>query len=139
LKTFFYSAATALALCSTSCARNEHNIFPVSGKVTYDGAPAAGAAVFFTRQNRDYKDHLVMGVVQDDGSFELVCGPWGKGAPPGEYDVLIEWRPVIGQRNGNPQRAPDKLKGRYADATRPLLHAVVEAKNNELMPFEVTD
>jgi hypothetical protein len=26
-------------------------------------------------------EHVIMGIVQDDGSFELVCGPLGKGAP----------------------------------------------------------
>jgi len=135
-----FFAGMLLALCCTSCRKNEHNLYPVSGKVRYKGAPAAGAAVFFNRQNREsLNEHLVMAVVQQDGSFELVCGPWGKGAPPGQYDVLIEWKPVVAQLNGNPQRGPDKLNGRYADASRPLLHATVEAKKNELPSFELSD
>jgi hypothetical protein len=133
-------AVAVLALCGTSCGKNEHHLYPVSGKVTYKGSPAAGAAVFFNRQNREsLNEQLVMAVVQDDGSFELVCGPWGKGAPPGDYDVLIEWKPVVAQVNGNPQRGPDKLNGRYADPSRPLLHTSVEAKINELPPFDLTD
>ena len=133
-------AVAVLALHATSCRKNEHNLYPVAGKVTYHGVPAAGAAVFFQRQGREsLNEQLIMAVVQNDGSFELVCGPWGKGAPPGNYDVLIEWKPVVGQSNGNPLRGSDKLNDRYADANRPLLHATVEAKKNKLSPFELTD
>jgi hypothetical protein len=84
-------------------------------------------------------DHMIMGIVQDDGSFELVSGPPGKGVPPGTYDVLIEWKQIGGQSKGRPQQGADKLKGRYADPKRPLLHATVEAKATTLPPFELTD
>lgn len=134
------SMMAALALASASCGKNEHGLYPVSGKVLFKGAPAAGAAVFFYRQTTDpLREQMVMGVVGDDGSFELVCGPWGKGAPPGRYDVAVEWKPVVGQRNGNPRRASDKLNGRYADLRHLLLHAVVEPRPNELPPFELAD
>jgi hypothetical protein len=79
-----------------------------------------------------------MGIVQEDGSFELVCGSQGKGAPPGDYDVFIEWKRVLGQRKGGPQHSPDRLQGRYANRKRPLLHATVEARDNRLAPFELT-
>ena len=89
-------------------------------------------------------DHTIMGIVREDGSFELVSGLPGKGAPPGTYDVLIEWSahqvPVVGTRaRGRRHQAPDVLKGRYADPKRPLLHATVEAKATNLPPFELTD
>jgi hypothetical protein len=128
-----------LALASASCS-NKNNLYPVSGKVTYKGSPASGATVFFRRQGGDaMNDHMVMGIVQEDGSFELVCGSLGKGAPPGEYDVLIEWKHVSGQSKGRPLHGPDKLKGRYADPKRPLLYAKIEAKVTNLPPFELTD
>jgi hypothetical protein len=128
-----------LVLASASCS-NKHNIYPVMGKVTYQGVPAVGAAVFFHRQGGNpMNEHLIMGIVQEDGSFELVCGSLGKGAPPGEYDVLIEWRPVSGQSKGRPQHGPDKLKGRYADPKHPRLHATIEATGTNLSSFELTD
>ena len=83
-------------------------------------------------------DHTIMGIVQGDGSFELVCGSQGKGHPPGTYDVLIEWKPAD-QSKGRRQPGSDKLKGRYADPRRPLLHATVEAKATSLPPFDLTD
>jgi hypothetical protein len=129
--------AVALVLACTSCNRN---IYPVSGKVTYKGSPASGAAVFFFRQGGDStSEPAIMGIVQEDGSFELVCGSLGKGAPPGEYNVVIEWKQVSGQSKGRQQRGLDRLNGRYADPNRPLLHATVEAKTNDLPPFELTN
>jgi hypothetical protein len=128
----------ASALACASCG-NQNNIYPVSGKVMHQGAPATGAAVFFYRHGADsLNEHMIMGLVQEDGTFELVCGSLGKGAPPGEYDVLIEWKPASGQGRGRPERGPDKLEGRYADPKNPRLHAIVEAKANRLPPFELT-
>lgn len=130
-------AMIALLTCA-SCG-NQNNLYPVSGNVTYMGAPAAGAAVFFYRRGADsMNEHMIMGLVKEDGSFELVCGSLGKGAPPGDYDVLIEWKPAAGQGRGRPERGPDKLEGRYADRGNPRLHATIEAKANRLPPFELT-
>ena len=100
-------------------------------------APASGAAVFFVRQGGDASNEpAMMGIVQEDGTFELVCGSVGKGAPPGDYDVLIEWKV---QRQGRRQYGLDKLKGRYADRKNPLLHASVEAGVRNSFSFDLTD
>lgn len=136
---FLALVAVCLSLVCTSCRKSGPSIYPVSGKVLCRGAPATGAAVFFHRHGTDLSDQLTMGIVRDDGTFELVCGPLGKGAPAGDYDVTVEWRPVARQSGGNPQRGPDKLNGRYADVRNPLLHATVEARPNELPPFELTE
>jgi hypothetical protein len=137
-------AVAALALACGACGGN--GLYPVSGKVTFKGAPAAGAAVFFRRQGGDpMNEHLIMGLVQEDGSFDLVCGPLGKGAPPGAYDVLVEWRPPPQQARHRARPGPgvrgkgaDRLKGRYADPKRPRLHAVVKREANEVT-FALTD
>lgn len=137
-----YLTAAGALFCS-ACARE---IYPVTGKVMYKGEPAVGAAVFFHRRDADpAHEHLTMGIVKDDGSFTVVCGSLGAGAPPGEYDVLVEWKATRKQAKdrvqnapGHPStKAPDRLKGRYADARQPRLHAVVKAQTNELPPFEL--
>ena len=139
MRKVIFCLTAALAFACASCG-NKNNIYPVSGKVMYKASPAAGATVFLTRKGGDtINDHMIMGIVQEDGSFELVCGSLGKGAPPGEYDVLIEWKQVSGQSQGRPEHGPDKLKGRYADPKHPLLHTTVEAKTNDLPLFELTD
>jgi hypothetical protein len=126
-----------LALTCISCSNGLH---PVSGKVTYKGQPATGAAVFFKHQGVDaMNEQTVMGLVQEDGSFTLVCGAQGAGAPPGEYDVLIEWKQGPNRGKGRTQTMPDKLKGRYADPNRPLFHVTIKPGPNTLPPFELTD
>jgi hypothetical protein len=128
--------ATALLLACGSCANQ--GLYPVSGTVMYDGSPAVGAAVFFYHHGGDpMNDHMLMGIVQDDGSFEIVCGSLGKGAPVGDYDVVVEWKQPTNQGKGLANHATDKLRGRYADPKRPLLHARIEAKANLLPPFEL--
>lgn len=128
------------ALLGLACVSCGNGLYPVSGKVTYKGQPAAGAAVFFQRPGVDLlNEHMIIGLVQEDGSFELVCGSQGKGAPPGEYNVLIEWKDGPNRGRGRARAMPDKLKGRYADAQRPLLHATIKAGSNHLPPFELTD
>ncbi|OWK38278.1 hypothetical protein [Fimbriiglobus ruber] len=133
---FFLTAVLSLACASCG---SKNTLYPVSGKVMYNGAPASGATIFFHRQGGDpMNEHMIMGVVQDDGSFEIVCGSLGKGAPPGEYDIVIEWKPVTGQSKGRPQHGADKLKGRYADPKRPLLSASIKTEINNLPAFELT-
>jgi hypothetical protein len=128
----------AIPLAFVSCSTNK--LYPVSGKVTHKGSPASGATVFFQRKGGDTpNEHTIMGIVQEDGSFELVCGSLGKGAPPGEYDVLIEWKQRSTQGRGRGQHLPDKLEGRYADPKRPRLHATVKPEANSLPPFELAE
>jgi hypothetical protein len=131
------SVPAVLAFACVSCS---NGLYPVSGKVIYKGQPAAGATVFFHRQKGDpLNEHMIMGIVQEDGSFTLVCGPHGKGAPAGEYDVLIEWKQGPNRGKGRVRTMPDKLNSRYADPRRPLLHATLKAEANHLPPFELTD
>jgi hypothetical protein len=132
-------ALAVTALACISCG-NSNNLYPVSGTVTYKGKPAAGATVFFQRQGGDpMNEHALMGIVQEDGSFTLVCGPLGKGAPPGAYDVLVEWKRDLNPAKGLAHKGQDRLKGRYAAPKHPQLHAVVKAETNHLAPFELTD
>ena len=135
----------AMVLACSGCARD---LYPVSGKVLYKSAPAAGATVFFQRKGAaPMNEHLIMGIVRDDGSFKLVCGSLGEGAPEGEYDVLIEWKQTrkaakgdVKHGPGHPsQKSADRLNGRYADPKQPRLHAMVKAETNVLPAFELTD
>jgi hypothetical protein len=130
--------ALAVALACTGC-QGSRGLYPVSGKVTYNGEPAAGAYVFFRRPNADpVSAPLVMGVVKEDGSFTLYSGEH-EGAAPGEYAVLIQWRQGANPSGGRRERPPDRLQGRYADAEHPRLQASVKAGANHLPPFELTD
>ena len=74
-----YLCTTFVFFACSACSNTP--LHPVSGKVTYKGAPAAGATVCFQR-HADVSEHIIMGTVREDGSFELTCGTLRKGAPP---------------------------------------------------------
>jgi hypothetical protein len=131
--------AGLLALACVSC--GGESLHPVAGKVTYNGVPAVGATVFFQRQGA-VSDQVIMGSVRADGSFELVCGASGNGAPAGTYDVLIVWRSAGNdgkEVKGCCERKTDRLHGHYADPGNPRFHATVQPGGAKLPPFEITD
>jgi hypothetical protein len=134
----FTAAIAALFAALAGCGSTGRH--PVSGKVLYNGQPAVGASVTFVRKGAGAAtDHeAAQGVVQDDGTFTL-AGPTGKGAPPGEYIVLVEWKEGAGKVKGRSPglNAPDRLKKRYLDPNKPLLTATVETKTTQLPPFEL--
>ena len=136
-KPLFCVITATLALACSSCGHSPE-LYPVTGKVLVKGAPAVGATVFLQRQGIDpMNEQTIMGIVREDGSFSLVCGPYGQGAPPGEYDVFIEWRHRAERAKGH--MGTDRLKGHYADRKHPLLHAVVKAEPTSLPTFDLTD
>ena len=78
----------------------------------------------------------IMGVVEGDGSFRNRVRPVGKGRSGGRLRCARRMdachRTGVGRR---PQTGPDLLQGRFADPRHPLLHAKVEAEENQLSPY----
>ena len=136
---FILGSALIVTACLSGCG-NSNGLYPVRGKVLYKGEPAVGAAVYFHRKDapEPLTEQILQGVVQQDGAFE-VAGASGKGATPGDYVVLIEWKEGAGKSKGRAPAlsAPDRLKGRYLDPNNPVLTAKVEAATNQLPPFEL--
>ncbi len=127
--------------------------YPVHGTVLYQGKPAAGAVVYFHRVGSDDPSTAAspVGIVEEDGSFSLSCDGVGSGCPPGKYAVLVEWRDGAGDgivpvktaaktklvKRSRVRSGPDRLKGRYFDISKPLIHAEVLPQSNSLTPFEL--
>jgi hypothetical protein len=79
-----------------------------------------------------------------DGSFELTTFKSGDGAPEGSYYVFLYWPENAssqgkGKKNLRKDLGKDILKGRYSDHAHIKLRAQVEAKANQLPPFEIQD
>ncbi|HEV3081913.1 MAG TPA: carboxypeptidase-like regulatory domain-containing protein [Gemmataceae bacterium] len=131
-----FAAVMAVSLLMFAGCGGLNGRYPVSGKVVYNGEPAVGAMVIFVSKDAPSQTH--QGVVGEDGTFTL-AGPAGDGALPGEYTVLVEWKEGAGKSRGRSPglSAPDRLKKRYLDPKKPLLTATVEAKTNNLPPFEL--
>jgi hypothetical protein len=135
-------------------------LFPVSGKVLFKGEPAAGAVVYFHREGPPPipASTIPFGIVDEDGSFSLASDGQGDGCPPGKYAVLVEWKarsetpvaqPNPSRVKGKPKVIPvnsrstrndvDRLRGRYFDISKPLIHADILPQSNSLTPFELMD
>jgi hypothetical protein len=143
---FFTLTAIALAGSCPACGHADGH-YPVYGKVLYKGEPAEGATVYFHRKGPadPLHDAVPTAVVQKDGTYRLTSARGTAGAPPGAYDVLIEWRDLgqarkKGQKgNRSDQPPPDRLRGRYFNRTRPVLQAEVRPQTNYLDPFELKE
>ena len=134
-----YLSLLAGLLLLAGCQPSNEPMTLVRGKVLYKGAPAAGAFVFLIRQgDSPLEEKSVMAVVQEDGSFTMVCDAKGKGAPPGTYAVLIQW-PDADRTKSLAHKDPDRLLGRYADPKNPGWHVEIKTQANELSAFELTD
>ena len=156
-------AILGVALALASCGRGGAPLYPVRGKLTYKGQPAAGASVHFRREgDADGPQGPVfpIGLVDEAGEFRLEMPDGGAGAPAGAYKVLVLWpeaaaacaapakgakprKPAPGtvasaDRNG-PKSVVDRLKYRYYHLDKPLLEAEVRPESNELPPFELKD
>lgn len=148
------AALAGLATVLSGCG-NSSGTFPVSGRVMYKGEPAKGAVVYFHCESGAgaMKQPIPFGIVGDDGSFELSSDNMGYGALPGTYAVLVEWRDEGGDgvtpvksrgktnlvKRSRLRAGPDRLKGRYFNISKPLLHAEVKPQANRGVDLELSD
>jgi hypothetical protein len=153
----------ALPACGTG-----GGLYPVYGKVTHKGEPAAGAYVVLVRDGPAPPgatpatgDQSPSAIVKEDGSFTVNCGDRGGGAPPGKYKVIIDWRTGLAAdavkaqeatekkkmgrraRSYKPDKhsmlAPDRLQGRYASPEKSQLAVEIKPQTNNLPAFDLTD
>lgn len=122
-----------LSLLVASCGDGGPKLYPVSGKVEFNGQPAEGATVVL--HPTDPNSPKPSGTVGADGSFTLQTHPYGEGAPAGDYAVIITWYPPNSRGVENPK---SKLPPRYADPTQSGLKATVQAGPTELELFKLT-
>ena len=130
--------SATLLLVISSCSANKR-AYPVSGKVLFEGRPAAGAIVkFYSVDPADKQGGqgvLPQAVVGDDGSFRLTTYRSEDGAPAGKYTVSVYWAKP--SKGGDDYEKP-LIPARYLNAETSGLTAVVEERATELPPFQLT-
>ena len=137
----FALAAGVMASWLSGCggeAMEMQLVFPTSGKLTSDGAPAEGAIVIL--HPTDPQAELAVkprGKVRGDGMFELTTFATGDGAPPGEYLVTVYWPEPPPPGEPVTDDGPDQLDGRYMSPDQPLTKVVIDAQENVLAPMEL--
>ena len=120
----------------------QQKTYPVTGSVTLDGRPLAGATVVFHAVDKsNFKwGELPQGTTDQQGKFKLFTYSSEDGAPVGEYTVAIELAPPS-QDEGDDQvkwdRSRPRLPDRYLDPAKSGFKVRIEPKSNELPAFDV--
>ena len=85
-------------------------VIPVTGTVTVGGEKAVGARVTLHPQGHPLPEgRSAVGLVQNDGTFNVSLYDEPKGIPAGEYVATVDWfKPVTidGQSGGGPNVVP---------------------------------
>jgi hypothetical protein len=92
VRRFRVPLAALLVLTAAGCSRSGSDVTPVSGRVTVDGKPAAGAVVTFHPLTPTADAARPTARADEDGRFRLTTRAESDGAPPGEYRVTVAWR-----------------------------------------------
>jgi len=79
----------AALVASSGCGTGHPTTVPVSGTVTLDGNPIAGAAVMLVPPQGQGLAKAAHGVTDDQGRFTLGTFETGDGALPGKYGVTV--------------------------------------------------
>jgi len=129
------AVCAGLAGCRNSDSLPALQVYEVKGKVLLaDGKPLSGGLVSFVPKG----DLPVTpsGVIQSDGTFSLVTGGSGDGAPPGDYKVRVEAPQFqMAQQSKKSKKPPFPFK--YTDEDSSGLVITVRADTNQLEPIRL--
>jgi hypothetical protein len=129
--------AVAFALAGCDSTPDPVTVHPVSGKVMYDGKPAAGVKVFLLPTSAPMVPQIPSnphGVTGPDGTFTITTFKDGDGAAEGGYQVILLWPPET--MEGEEASEEDKLLGWYT-AVHSKLTAHIKAGPNQLPTFNL--
>lgn len=135
LRILFFGAV--LALGATGCS-TASKLAPVSGKITYKGAPCDGALVVFHPLESDrVNDPKPVATTAADGTYNLTSFAENDGAEPGEYGVTVVWNAPAKEAkmsiSGEGSVGSDRLKGSYGNPASTKLKAKIDlGKLNEV-------
>jgi hypothetical protein len=126
------AALATLVGCGHSESLPAYQVYEVKGKVVLaDGKPLNGGWISFVPKG----DLPVTpsGEIGPDGTFSLVTGGSGEGAPPGEYKVRIDapQLPPVASKSRKKPAIPVK----YSDEDSSGLVITVRAESNRLEPI----
>lgn len=129
-----------LVLLCAGCGDSRRPVYPVRGKVLFDGKPTPDALIIFhPLKDPDPDAPRPLTRVANDGSFTLTTYKMGDGAPAGEYAVTVTWvREVDSQDAPREERReePNKLPERYSRPATTDLKVEVKKQPNDF-PFHL--
>jgi hypothetical protein len=130
----------AIVLCVAGCGQKNPNLpaqYPVSGTVTLDGKPLAGAGVMFLPRG-ETRGTGAMGTTDEAGKYTLKTDYGGPGAPEGEFAVTIsklinkDGTPYVPNPDVAEAGGRETLPARYSDSMKTELTAQVGKEGNTI-------
>jgi hypothetical protein len=109
-------------------------VYQVKGKVLLpDNKPLSGGVVYFVPKDGAMTSE---GSIRPDGSFSLVTGTSGEGAPPGDYKIRIEPAdPSLLPNRNSHNRKKLPFPNKYLDEDSSGLLVTVKPESNVLDPI----
>ncbi|MFO0890638.1 MAG: hypothetical protein U0790_16025 [Isosphaeraceae bacterium] len=132
-------AAGSLPGCSNAD-QGATAVYPVKGKVTFEGEPASGAFVVFHPKSAAApggEGQRPSAQVKPDGSFEVTTRSQADGAPAGDYAVTVQWNKLVKQ-GSDATPGPNVIPPDYTKPDTTPIKVSVKQSSNELNPFEIT-
>ena len=116
-------------------------VYPVTGKVTVGGQPAAGAEVVFYGATPDLKGPGTVppeGTTDANGVYQLSTFETDDGSPAGQFKVTIFWpEPIPPDVDQEMYQPKDRLKERFLNPETSGLTAKVPKGGGVLPTFEL--
>ncbi len=133
-------AGAAVLACLTGCgdgssAPGNATVYEVKGKILLPGGkPLSGGHVYFVPRDGALTPEAPIG---PDGTFTLVSGPSGEGAPAGEYKIRIEPSDpsLFATTRPSNRRKTVPFSAKYLDEDSSGLKVAVKAEPNRLEPI----
>lgn len=131
------SLLLALLVLGCGSASERQPVFPVAGRLTFQGQPMAGAMLTFHPLGDTGPRALRAQATADgEGKYRMTTYTTGDGVPPGEYAVTLYWP---GKRTAKPRPGeeeddmpPDRLQRAYTTPATTKLRATVREQVNAL-------
>jgi hypothetical protein len=129
---------TLSAGCGSSGPAAWEKVYPTSGKVRFNGQAVGGAIIVLFPKDKSVPSSVrPTATTEIDGSFELGTYGVDDGAPEGEYDVAITWRPLV-KGEGGSSPGPNLLPVRYSAPDTSLLKMKVDPDGATPATLELT-
>ena len=140
---------TVVAFTCCGCNSGGLAVYPVKGKVTFNGKPmAGGGSIAFVPQGGEAKVDSG-GEIKADGTYELSTHKPGDGAMAGDFKVVITQTVFneperVADGEGLPKAAAaavpqaEQIPAIYSDFEKSPLTAKVEAKSQNEFNFDLT-
>jgi hypothetical protein len=126
------TALATLAGCSGSDRLPDYQVYEVRGRVLLsDGKPLGGGWISFV--SKADLPVTPSAPIEKDGTFSLVTGGSGKGAPAGDYKVRVESPEFQGGGKSKKAIFPSK----YTDEDSSGIVVTVRPQTNDLEPIRL--